>query len=181
MEEDIIEIWVNKRTKELAINIPAAGIVYKIKLGKELSKKEVEEYILAGQINLDKVLRPISDQLEELRKEIIAKFAGKNISLNQLLLEYGSNELIDVSVGEPDSPFDYGRWKDQLETFKKAGASDIVLVNVSEGGYGDIISLQTSTIRLIISEPTTQLMKEIENLKPDSIDYQKGYIELFFD
>lgn len=119
--------------------------------------------------------------LEELRKEIIAKFEGKNVSLNQLLLEYGSNKLVDVSVGEPDSPFDYGRWKVQLETFKKAGVSDIVLINVSEGGYGDVISLQTSTIRLIVSEPTTKLMKDIENLRPDSIDYQKEYIELFFD
>lgn len=58
MEEDIIEIWVNKRTKELAINVPAAGRTFEIKLGKELSKKETDKYVSAGQINLDKVLSP---------------------------------------------------------------------------------------------------------------------------
>ena len=45
----------------------------------------------------------------------------------------------------------------------------------------ETISLQTSKIRLIVSEPTTKLIREIENLEPSSIDHQKGYIELFFD
>lgn len=121
------------------------------------------------------------EYLEKLRKEIITRFEGKNVSLNQLLSEYGSNKLVDVSVGQPDSPFDYGGWKEQLQTFNKAGASDILLVEVSESGFADVISLETSTIRLMVSEPTAALMKEIENLEPDSIHYQKGYIELFFD
>jgi hypothetical protein len=118
--------------------------------------------------------------LEKLRKEIVAKFEGKNVSLNQLLSEYGSNELVDVSVGQPDSPFDYGGWKEQLQMFNKAGVSDIVLMEVSEAGFADVISLQTSIIRIIVSEPTTELMLFIENLEPDSVDYKKGYIELFF-
>lgn len=60
MEEDIIEIWVHKTTKDLAINIPAAGMAYELTLGKELSRKEIEEYISAGQINLDEVLEKIN-------------------------------------------------------------------------------------------------------------------------
>ncbi len=56
MEEDIIDILVNKKSKELAIDIPAAGIAYELKLGKELSGKELDDYLSAGQINLDQVL-----------------------------------------------------------------------------------------------------------------------------
>lgn len=141
--------------------------------------KSLKMFKIISEEPLDK-LRP-EEPLEKLRKEIIAKFEGKNVSLNQLLSEYGSNKLVDVSVGQPDSPFDYGGWREQLQTFNKAGASDIVLMEVSEAGFEDVISLQTSTIRIIVSEPTTELMSVIENLEPDSIDYKKGYIELFFD
>lgn len=125
------------------------------------------------------------EELEQLRKEIIAKFEGKDVSLIQLFSEYGYNELIDVSVGNPDSPFDYGRWKDQLKRFRESGAYDIVLVDISEGGYDDVVSLQTSTIRIIVCDQNTKLLTElmmaIEDLEPDSIDYRNGYIEAFFD
>jgi hypothetical protein len=128
----------------------------------------------------------MEEELEELRKQIIAEFFGEyNVSLNQLLAEYGSNELVDVGVGEPDSPFDHGGWKDQLKRFKNAGAIDIVLMDASDSGYADVISLQTSTIRIIFVEPTTksltESMKIIEDLDPDSIYHGEGYIELFFD
>lgn len=129
--------------------------------------------------------RQIEEELKHLRNEIIAKFEGKNVSITQLLLEYGPNELFDVSVGEPDNQFEYGRWKDLLEEFRKVGASDIILVEVSEGGYVDVVSLQTSTIRIIVSDLTikslTRLMILIENLNPDSLEYENEYIEAFFD
>ncbi len=130
------------------------------------------------------VRKESEEKLEQLRKEIIVKFEGKDVSLTQLLLDYGSNELVDVSVGEPDSPFDYGGWKDQLKRFKEIGSSDIILVKISEGGYSDVVSLQTSMIRIIVSDPTvksiTDLMKVIEDLNPDYISYHDGYIEALF-
>lgn len=127
-------------------------------------------------------------KLELLRGKIIFEFAGSDVSLNQLLSEYGSNKFVDVSIGEPDSPFDHGRWKDQLKKFKKIGAEDIILINVSEGGYADVVSLQTNIIRILVNEPTikslTDLMKAIEDLKPDAINYKKEkgyeYIELLY-
>ena len=135
-------------------------------------------------MNKDIHINVSKEGLEQLRKEIMAKFEGKDVSLIQLLLEYGCNEMIDVSVGEPDSPFDYGKWKDQLKKFRDAGASDIILVEVSEGGYDDVVSLQTSTIRITVCDQTTKLLTElmmvIEDIKPDSVDYRNGYIEAFF-
>lgn len=122
------------------------------------------------------------EELEQLRKEIMDKLKGKDVSLNQLFLDYGSNKLIGVSIC--DDWLDSREWINLLKEFKNVGSSDIVLVKVSDAGFTDVVSLRTSTIRIMINDPTVELMMglmtPIVNLEPDSVDCHNEYIDAFF-
>lgn len=152
-----------------------------IKDGPEEYKKRLI-YGREGYENSDILRKVPEEELRELRNKIIAEYEGKDVSLNQLLLDYGSNELVDVSI--PDGPLDCGEWKDLLERVKKIGSSDITLVKVSEAGFVDAVSLKTHKIRIMITDPTVELMMRlmeiIVDLEPYSADCQNGYIEVVF-
>lgn len=57
MKENIIQILVHEKTKELAVcRVEGRSKkCNKIKLGKELSQKEIDESIMAIELNLDRL------------------------------------------------------------------------------------------------------------------------------
>lgn len=57
MEENIIQIMVNEKTKELAIcsGVSLKKTCRKVKLEKELLQKELDEYIMAIELDLDRL------------------------------------------------------------------------------------------------------------------------------
>lgn len=57
MKENIIQILVNEKTKDLAVckgEYPNQ-ICKKVKLGKELTQKEIDESIMAIELDLDRL------------------------------------------------------------------------------------------------------------------------------
>lgn len=57
MEENKIQIMVHEKTKELAVcsGVGRNSVCKKIKLGKELLPKELNEYIMAIELDLDRL------------------------------------------------------------------------------------------------------------------------------
>jgi hypothetical protein len=56
MEENIIQIMVHEKTKELAVCSGSSGkTCRKVRLGKELLQKELDGYIMAIELDLDRL------------------------------------------------------------------------------------------------------------------------------